>query len=118
MAYLSDADFLVGLTGASSLVETISRALRAPVYALSLGRRCCVPTERVFADLVESDDVVKVLRCAPRDASAQPERLPIWLEGPEGALCGYMSYQPNRGHAMSQTNRLRPLWMHPVLDVY
>ncbi len=43
--YLADADFLVGLEGDDrALIETIDRALREPVWQLSLGRKAFVPS--------------------------------------------------------------------------
>lgn len=42
--YLSDAVFLVGLEGASSLLATIHSALRHPVWPLALGRKSFVPS--------------------------------------------------------------------------
>jgi len=41
--YLADADFLVGLEGDAALLDEVERALRAPKWQLSLGRKACVP---------------------------------------------------------------------------
>jgi CRISPR system Cascade subunit CasD len=41
--YLADADFLIGLEGERTLLETIDAALRAPTWQLSLGRKSFVP---------------------------------------------------------------------------
>lgn len=41
--YLADADFLVGLEGGDDLLETIARAIEAPVWPLFLGRKAFPP---------------------------------------------------------------------------
>ncbi len=43
-AYLSDADFLVGLEGDRQLLATLDEALAAPRWPLFLGRKSCPPS--------------------------------------------------------------------------
>lgn len=45
--YLSDAVFLVGLEGDRAFLESLDRALRAPVWQLSLGRKSFLPSEPI-----------------------------------------------------------------------
>ena len=45
--YLADADFLVGLEGDASFLQTLHEALTTPVWQLCLGRKSFVPSERV-----------------------------------------------------------------------
>lgn len=47
--YLYDASFLVALQGDSDTVERYARHLQNPVWPMFLGRKCCVPSEPVFA---------------------------------------------------------------------
>ncbi|RMG40946.1 MAG: type I-E CRISPR-associated protein Cas5/CasD [Candidatus Dadabacteria bacterium] len=43
--YLQDMAFAVAIEGPGSLVDQAAEALRAPVWDLYLGRKCCVPSE-------------------------------------------------------------------------
>jgi CRISPR system Cascade subunit CasD len=43
--YLADARFLVGLSGAPELLQSLHAALADPVWPLYLGRKACVPGE-------------------------------------------------------------------------
>lgn len=47
--YLYDASFLVALQGATDTITECASALYNPVWPLFLGRKCCIPTEPVFA---------------------------------------------------------------------
>ncbi|MGL4734466.1 MAG: type I-E CRISPR-associated protein Cas5/CasD [Enterovibrio sp.] len=55
--YLSDAAFLVGFEGDKALLEQIHQALKAPHWALSLGRKGCLPSPPVHLHdgLVDKD---------------------------------------------------------------
>ena len=46
--YISDAVFLVGLGGNTSLLEELEVALRFPFFPIFLGRRSCPPTGRLL----------------------------------------------------------------------
>ncbi|MCU0514132.1 MAG: type I-E CRISPR-associated protein Cas5/CasD [Anaerolineae bacterium] len=46
--YLTDAKFLVGLEGPPDLLETLHAALQRPRWLLCLGRRACIPAERIW----------------------------------------------------------------------
>jgi CRISPR system Cascade subunit CasD len=46
--YLTDAMFLVGLTGDEALLETLQGALANPCWMLSLGRKACPPARPVY----------------------------------------------------------------------
>jgi len=49
--FLQDASFVVALEGEDSEISRLADALRAPRYALFLGRRSCVPSVPVFMSL-------------------------------------------------------------------
>lgn len=49
--YLSDAKFLVALSGDDALIDSIDHALRDPVWTLYLGRRSCPPDSPVSMGL-------------------------------------------------------------------
>lgn len=46
--YLTDAMFLVGLTGDEELLETLQNALANPCWMLYLGRKACPPARPVY----------------------------------------------------------------------
>jgi CRISPR system Cascade subunit CasD len=46
--YLADAEFLVGLEGERSLLDTLQSALRSPRWPLFLGRKSFVPSAPVY----------------------------------------------------------------------
>lgn len=46
--YLADADFLVGLEGDEALLQKLEAALRAPHWAIALGRKAFVPSLPVW----------------------------------------------------------------------
>jgi len=62
--YLSDAAFLVGLEGESSLLKSLHNALKKPVWPLSLGRKSYVPSIPFYSE----DGLLE--RAALRDALA------------------------------------------------
>lgn len=47
--YLYDASFLVALQGPEQIISKCAAALNNPAWPLFLGRKCCIPTEPVFA---------------------------------------------------------------------
>jgi CRISPR-associated protein Cas5/CasD subtype I-E len=47
--YLYDASFLVALQGDTKTIEEFAGFLDNPAWPLFLGRKCCIPTESVFA---------------------------------------------------------------------
>jgi CRISPR system Cascade subunit CasD len=67
--YLSDAAFLVGLEGDSSLLEHVQEALKRPVWPLALGRKAMPPGQPVWLpDGVRDEPLCDALRCYPRIA--------------------------------------------------
>lgn len=54
--YLQDMAFAVLLEMPVEKRDLVSQALCAPVYDLSLGRKCCAPTEFVFQGIYETKD--------------------------------------------------------------
>lgn len=56
--YLSDASFLVVLSGEGLLVDRCASALEDPVWSTYLGRRSCIPTRPVLGVVVDTDEAV------------------------------------------------------------
>lgn len=67
--YLSDAVFLAGVQGDSSLLQGIDEALRNPVFPLYLGRRSCPPSCPPNLG-VKPGELEDVLRAEPWHAAA------------------------------------------------
>ena len=90
--YLADADFLVGLEGQQvGELRTLEQALRAPVWALFLGRKACVPGVPVAlpgGGVRQNQDLEIALKAEPwprpdapvLDPRRRPERLRAVLE--------------------------------------
>lgn len=53
-AYLQDAAFAVILEATNEQADEVEMAMRAPVWPIYLGRKCCAPTDLVFRGKHES----------------------------------------------------------------
>ncbi|MFC8453572.1 type I-E CRISPR-associated protein Cas5/CasD [Kitasatospora sp. NPDC057223] len=71
--YLQDAVFVAALEGEQSVLEEVDGALRAPVFTLSLGRKCCPPSLPLSLGLREGT-VESVLAAEEWHARAQYRR--------------------------------------------
>jgi len=92
--YLYDASFLVGLHGCADAVSACARALEDPVWPVFLGRKCCVPAERVFAGLGTFDNLSDALSSVPwrpriqridRNDRSATRTLDTYIEHPKGS---------------------------------
>ncbi|MDI6450516.1 type I-E CRISPR-associated protein Cas5/CasD [Anaerobaca lacustris] len=63
--YLSDASFLVALHGDPAVIGDYAKWLHDPIWPVFLGRKCCVPTEPVFAGTGEFDSPTSALASVP-----------------------------------------------------
>ncbi|MFA6929357.1 MAG: type I-E CRISPR-associated protein Cas5/CasD [Lentisphaeria bacterium] len=55
--YLQDAAFGIVLAAENTeLVNTLAQAIRNPVWGVWLGRKCCIPTEPIFAGEFETSE--------------------------------------------------------------
>jgi len=63
--YLSDASFLVGLTGPEALLDDMERALRNPKWPPFLGRKCCPPSAPLLAGRREAASLTEALAAEP-----------------------------------------------------
>lgn len=85
--YLLDASFLVALLGPPEVVGGIASALLDPVWPYFLGRKCCIPTEPVYAGVGSFPDVQAALTSKP-----------LQVDGPVGPeeqveLAAYVDHQ-------------------------
>lgn len=63
--YLLDASFLVALRGSADVIAKSEAALRNPVWPTFLGRKCCVPTEPIFAGTGDYQSLQTALESMP-----------------------------------------------------
>lgn len=87
--YLHDAKFLVGLEGDTDLLTTVQAALMQPRWLLFLGRKACIPSERIWLpDGLQDAPLLAALRNYPwlgrGDAPSRPLR--ILIEDDAGAM--------------------------------
>lgn len=89
--YLSDARFLVGLTGDDlALLRALHAALRDPVWPLYLGRKAFVPGEPLWLPdgLQEGAALLEALTVYPwlgHDSRRKPDSIRLVLEDDEGS---------------------------------
>jgi len=91
--YLYDASFLVALQGDGAIVVRYAGHLQNPVWPVFLGRKCCVPSEPVFAGtgyFGNLTDALTSVRWHPRISSIDCDdwgttrTLAIYTEHPPG----------------------------------
>ncbi|MFE0762862.1 type I-E CRISPR-associated protein Cas5/CasD [Streptomyces smyrnaeus] len=89
--YLSDAVFVVAVTGPDRLLAQITDALETPVWAPSLGRRACMPDEPLLLHADAEDPVRELTERVPLSLGHQPapgrKTVPVdfvWDTPPEG----------------------------------
>ncbi|MGW6743085.1 type I-E CRISPR-associated protein Cas5/CasD [Streptomyces sp. NPDC055025] len=73
--YLADAVFVAAVEGDGTLIGSLHRALRSPVYPPYLGRRSCPPARPVDLDVHHDTDLDQVLRAETWQASPWYQKL-------------------------------------------
>ncbi len=87
--YIFDASFLAVLWGDAGTVESCRLALASPVWPVFLGRKCCVPSEPIFAGVGSYE--------GPKDALASQPWMAGGLSFGEGEripLGAYIEHRP------------------------
>lgn len=88
--YLSDAAFLVGLEGDSTLLTQVQAALQNPVWALYFGRKAFTPAAPVwFKDGLQSDTTIETAFAnfgwiIAQPKFSPPEKVRVVYEAPDG----------------------------------
>ncbi|MFE7961199.1 type I-E CRISPR-associated protein Cas5/CasD [Streptomyces sp. NPDC057413] len=90
--YLQDAVFVAALRGPRALIQGLDKAVRHPVFPLSLGRRSCPPTGPVSLGLRDDTGLEEALKEVPwqagthrrRQAQGSTVSLEATLEDPNG----------------------------------
>jgi len=92
--YHYDASFLVALQGDKDTIDDCASHLQNPKWPLSLGRKCCVPAEPVYAGTGNFGTLTDALSSLPwvpridgidRDDRGATRTLDIYLEHPPGS---------------------------------
>ena len=59
--YLCGASFLVALQGEPNLIATLADAVQNPVWFLSLGRHCCIPSRPIYVGVGDHPSLMDAL---------------------------------------------------------
>ena len=123
--YLTDAMFLVGLTGDEVLLETLQNALANPRWMLCLGRKACPPARPVYLpDGFQPQALDESLRAYPWLGSSREEyqelvadqrRLRLVIEheeGPEMRKDSPLSFERDKRHFTYR--RYRQMFLHEL----
>lgn len=84
--YLSDAKFIVALTGEDALVDRVASAIKHPIWAPYLGRKAFTPDAPLFLDIVDGDDILTIFGTLPWHASEKYRKyhhtlsLELWVD--------------------------------------
>ncbi len=114
--YLADASFTVGLEGETALLNMFVAALRAPVWALYLGRRGYVPSGPILPaeEAVLDLDLLSALRL--RWPTRAPERLEALVEcapDEDGDVVDDLPLNFSIGSRAYAPRRVRSVWLEP-----
>jgi CRISPR system Cascade subunit CasD len=113
--YLYDASFLVALQGDKSIILDCAHHLQDPIWPSFLGRKCCVPSEPVFAGTGSFQNLTEALSsihwraridAIDRSDRATTRTLDVYLEQPPG------SSQPPDGRLVYDVPRVFGFWSH------
>jgi CRISPR system Cascade subunit CasD len=99
--YLADARFLVGLEGDADLLTRLQAALQQPAWLLFLGRKACIPAERIWLpDGLQSVDLEHALESYPwLGRMNPPAELRVVIDDPDGPIVrsdNPLSFRPRR----------------------
>ncbi len=113
--YLYDASFLVALQGDKDTISDCANALQNPTWPLFLGRKCCIPTEPIFAGTGSFETLTDALSSIPwrprinaidRDDWGTTRTLDTYIEHPQG------SAPPPGAHLVYDVPRVFGFWSY------
>jgi CRISPR system Cascade subunit CasD len=111
--YLSDAAFLVAITGTTTTIHDLDVSLRQPVWTLSLGRRSCPPAEPFLVG-VTNETPLDVFQRLPLYRNPNANRIAkVLLEDPAGVVMS-ASDQPQQHLSDWASYRQRRVTHHQV----
>jgi CRISPR system Cascade subunit CasD len=86
--YLADALVTVALrlepTDEAPTLDDIAQALDFPARPLFIGRKACLPSSRIFAGMIDAEDVLAALKAWPLHAHASTDTIRICVPASEG----------------------------------
>ncbi len=112
--YLADASFTVGLEGDRALLDTFVAALRAPVWALYLGRRGYVPSAPLLGaepPVLDVDLLTALQERWPTSGPARLEALVECLPGEDGDAVDDLPLSFSIGNRSYAPRRVRSIWL-------
>jgi len=110
-AYLQDACFTVFIDTTPEWQERITTALQDPRWTLYLGRKNCVPSRPVLADMAEYADLIEAVKEYP--AAERAEKIMTYeCETPDSGLAGVV--RPDDLVGVNREFDLRRVWRGTV----
>ncbi|WP_263788960.1 type I-E CRISPR-associated protein Cas5/CasD [Salinibacter grassmerensis] len=76
--YLMDASYTVAVRSTLLGEEAIRKAMIRPERPLFLGRKCCIPSARIWRGTVEAEDVLGALRVPETFSGEVVDRPSVW----------------------------------------
>lgn len=110
-AYLQDACFTVFIDTTPEWQERITAALQDPRWTLYLGRKNCVPSRPVLADMAEYADLIEAVKEYPAAERAE-EIMTYECETPDFALASVI--RPDDLVGVNREFDLRRVWRGTV----
>lgn len=115
--YLSDAVFVVAVTGPVEIVDQARSGLRKPRWQPFLGRRSCPPDAPLLLDRAVNDPVAELRTRVPLACPVRGDQVDIQVDflPPEGQLDEVHSEihdEPTTFSVLDRSYRPRPIWRH------
>ena len=118
--YLWDASFLVALQGNEQLIGEVANAFLEPVWPIFLGRKCCIPSEPVFAGTANHPDLPLALASIPLvdhysgRVSDKSVEIPAYLEHEPVSNLPTNAFQVNDAPRFLENPSHGPRWVVPT----
>lgn len=115
--YLSDAVFVVAVTGPVEVVDQTRNALRRPQWHPYLGRRSCPPDAPLLLDRTVDDPIAELHTNVPLAQPVSPEQTEVKVDflTPHGHVDEVYSEihdDPTTFTTIDRAYRPRPIWRH------
>ena len=96
--YLTDASFGVLLEGSTELLESITEALRDPVWGIWLGRKTCIPSAPVLAGLspTKNEALALLVGDKPIEEFFRQEDVEVFADGKDSLPDSAVSFASDK----------------------
>lgn len=115
--YLSDAVFVVAVTGSADVVEQARNGLRRPRWQPFLGRRSCSPDAPLLLDRAVDDPVAELRTRVPLARQVHEGQTEVQVDfltpqGPLDEVYSEVHDDPTAFTTVDRVYRPRPIWRH------